>query len=76
MTLLAVDQHDPTWLKVVDYAQGRIADLKDACVRLDATPQERERDAARIAELRALLQAAAEAAAVGSGSLNQPGATY
>jgi hypothetical protein len=73
---LVIDQSARTWQLVSAYANERIATLQDACCALGATHSEREQAAARIAELRAMLQAPKDSVAIGQAQMNKPGVTY
>lgn len=74
--ILSIDQSSRTWQLVADFVNKRIAVLQESCCALEATPTQREQDAARIHELRTLLQAPKDAVALGRGQTNKPGATY
>ena len=55
--LLAIENDSPAWVKVREYCGGRITELTARCVALAATDAERRDAAARIDELRLLLDA-------------------
>lgn len=76
VTLLAVNQADPAWMLVREYIEARIQELRISCSRLSALPNEREQDAARIAELELMLQSAREAVAAGQGRNDSEGGSY
>jgi hypothetical protein len=57
MNLLPVDRTSNAWRLVVRYASERIAELTEECVSLTTSDEQRRVCAARIDELRSLIQA-------------------
>ena len=74
--LLVVSPHDPTWQRVEAFVMRRIDELKEEAVNLGLDQRQRDSAAARVAELRVLLRAPAEAAALVAGSAQNSGETY
>jgi hypothetical protein len=76
VTALAVDTLDPTWRLVVAYAEERIRLLSEQAVNLEASDKDRDRAAARVAELRLLQRAPERARQEGEAKTRTHGATY
>lgn len=76
MRMLRVSPFDPAWQLVEEYLLDRIEVLKEEAIALGVGAAEREHAAHRIAEIRLLLSAPKEAAALGVGSSNPPGEIY
>lgn len=74
--LLVIDRQSGAWRAVVQYAQERMALLIETCTSLTVTDAERRDAAARIAELRELVEAPAEAVKVGANRAEHPRETY
>lgn len=75
-TLLVVDRNSGVWQAVARFVQARIAILTETCTSLTVTDIERRDAAARIVELRELLEAPDEAVKVGANLAAQPRETY
>ena len=63
-----IDVADRTWLNVAEYVRSRVEDLKDRCCSVGSSDRERQDCAARIEELRMLLNAPAESRITGDGT--------
>lgn len=76
MPVLPIDRNSGVWRLVAQYAHERIALLTETCTSLTVTDDERRIAAARIAELRELLEAPAEAVKLGTNRAEHPRETY
>lgn len=76
MSELDVDANDPTWRAVCAHVRRRIDELAASAVVLEASDRDRDRAAARVAELRMLLIAPERAKSVALSTRANQGATY
>ncbi|MFN7882505.1 MAG: hypothetical protein ACK5PF_05770 [bacterium] len=76
LNLLIVSPQDPTWQRVEAFVMRRVEELKEEAINLNLPPEFRSAAAAKVAELRVLLRAPAEAAAIVAGSSQNSGETY
>ena len=76
MSELGIDANDPTWRAVCAHVRRRIEELSAQAVVLEATDRDRDRAAARVAELRQLLAAPERALSIALNARANQGATY